>query len=211
MPITLPYDELCRVIKSETTGDEDDLGTLTPETEEFFRKEFDTIRCDVGTTFAEMFQREPKIGHRRVHDAINTAISWKQWRREPLQPVEMAFQGVYGLEAEVFNGGFHQFFFNSTGKYWPHILWAMQEAGDTAGAQRFTQVISIFPRSQPALLRSERWRQMESMERWPWRKRKVRAHFDLHDKRFYDDPFPNGELYWQFVRQRMPAMSILWA
>ncbi len=211
MTLALPYDELCRKIKSETTGDEDEPGTLTPETKEFFRKEFDTIRREVGTTFAEMFAREAAIGRSRVHGAINTAISWKEWLSQPLEQVESAFQGVYGLYLEVNNGGFHQFFFNSTGKYWPHILWAMHEAGDTTGVERFTEVMSIFPHGQPALLRSERWRQMESMERWPWRKKKTRTHFDRHDKRFYDEPFPDRELFWQLLRQRLPAVSITWA
>src|SRR5438309_9154659 len=97
MPLTLPYDELCRNIMSESTGDEEDIPPLTPQTEEFFRKEFNTIRREVGTTFAEMFSREAEVGRERVHSAISTAISWKQWLRQPLAQLESAYQGVYGL------------------------------------------------------------------------------------------------------------------
>jgi len=195
---------------SESTGGEDELGPLTPKTEEFFRKEFDTIRREVGTTFAEMFAREAEVGRERVHGAINTAISWKQWLRQPIAQVESAYQGVYGLHLEVNNGGFQQFFFNSTGKYWPHILWAMHEAGDAAGVQRLTEVISIFPDGCPAGSRSERWRQLERLERWPWGRKKTHAHFGRHDQRFFEQPFPDRTLFWQFVRARMPAVAITW-
>src|SRR5690349_2871016 len=141
MAVALPYEELCRKIKAESSGDEDDLGPLTEQTKDFFRKEFDSIRREIGTTFAEMFAHEAEVGRDRVHRAINTAISWKLWLRQPLEQIESAYQGVYGLHLEVNNGGFHQFFFNSTGKYWPHILWAMHEANDTEGVKRFTEVL----------------------------------------------------------------------
>ncbi len=61
MALTLPYNELCRVIKSASTGDDDDLGPLTPQTEEYFRREFDIIKREVGATFAEMFSREAAV------------------------------------------------------------------------------------------------------------------------------------------------------
>ena len=61
MALTLPYNELCRVITSACTGDEDDLGPLTPHTEEYFRREFDIIKREVGATFAEMFFCEAAV------------------------------------------------------------------------------------------------------------------------------------------------------
>jgi hypothetical protein len=207
---SLPYDKLCQKIMSESSGDDEELGELKPHTRELFRKEFEVIRRELGNTFAEMFSRESELGHRRLHDAINTAISWKQWLREPIDQVESAFQGIYGLQAEVNNGGFHQFFFNSTGKYWAHILWLMQEAGDGVGVRRFTEVLSIFPKGQPAVSRRERWQQLSKMERWPWSKKKARAHFDKHDKEFYKEPFPDSDLFWKFLRQRMPSVPIIW-
>ena len=109
MSAALPYDQLCKKIMSESSGDEPELGELTPHTRELFRNEFEIIRRELGNTFAEMFSRETELGRGRLRDAINTAISWKQWLRQPIEDVESAFQGVYGLHLEVNNGGFHQF------------------------------------------------------------------------------------------------------
>ena len=210
MAEALPYGELWRKMAAEATGTEDDLGPLTDKTRALFQKEFETIRRELGVTFADMLAREPEVGRSRIHDAINTAVSWKLWLRQPLTQMEMAFQGVYALYIEVNNGGFHQFFFNSAGKYWPQILWAMQEAGDRAAEERFTDVLSIFPDAKPAISRTERWKQLEAMERWPWRKIKSRAHFERHSRRFHDSPFPDRELYWRLVRQRMPDVTVTW-
>jgi len=210
MTPALPYAELCRKMISETTGSESELGPLTVATEEFFRKEFAIIKSTNGSTFAEMFSREAEIGRERLHNAINTAISWKQWLRLPLTQIEWAYQGVYGLYLEVNNGGFHQFFFNSTGKYWPHILWVLNEAGDTKGVQRFVEVLSIFPDGQPALSRKERWLQLKKLERWPWGKRKMWAHFENQSKQFYKEPFPDRELFWRLMKKQMPEVTIQW-
>jgi hypothetical protein len=188
-----------------------EASVLTPKVREEFERKFEPIRRELGNSFAEILAREPEVGRDRIHNAIHTAISWKYWIQQPLEQIESAYLGVYALHAEVNNGGFDQFFFNSAGDYWRDILWLMRESKDEDGVRRFLDVLSIFPRSEPSVDRGERWKQMDKLRKWPWQKWKLDRHFNRHDKEYYARSFPDRERFWQVVKERLPAVSITWA
>ena len=207
----MPYGELWKKMAAEAAeADEDGYAPPTQKLREEFRQNFEKIRRDLGNTFAEILAREPEVGRDRIHDAIHQAISWKKWIRQPLEQIESAYMGVYAMHVEVNNGGFHQFFFNSAGDYWRDVLWLMREVHDTDGVRRLQQVTSVFPKGEPSVVRTERWKQLTDLEKWPWKKWRSNRHFRHHDLQYFEKPFPDRELFWKVVRERMPAVSIIW-
>jgi hypothetical protein len=67
------------------------------------------------------------------------------WRVEfdALSGPESVFRAVWELEAEVNNGGFHQYFFNSSGKFARFALGALRAVGATQTAGILEQAINV--------------------------------------------------------------------
>jgi len=64
-------------------------------------------------------------------------------------PIQVALC-MHRLEAEVNNGGFHQFFFNSSGEIVPHTLHALSEIGALNTKCLLEQAIAVaFPAGYP--------------------------------------------------------------
>lgn len=58
---------------------------------------------------------------------------------------------IENLENEVNNGGFNQFFFNSSGDYWRKTQEALQTIGALKTHDIFTNALSVFPNSTPSI------------------------------------------------------------
>ncbi len=67
------------------------------------------------------------------------------------------------LEAEVNNGGFHQFFFNSAGDRTAETIHALNLIGATRTAAIVSQAAARFPGAMPLADRDERQGQLESI------------------------------------------------
>jgi hypothetical protein len=65
------------------------------------------------------------------------------------QPERIAIL-VASFDAEIANGGFHQFFTNSIGDFWPEILQVFEVIGATNTTQLLTDALAIFPNSMPS-------------------------------------------------------------
>ena len=78
-----------------------------------------------------------------------------------LSPAEQVFRAIWELEADVNNGGFHQYFSNSSGD----TAFAVVEALKTIGARNMAAIASkacgVFPRAVPASDRAERTTQVD--------------------------------------------------
>jgi hypothetical protein len=73
-------------------------------------------------------------------------------------------RGVMSLEGAVMNGGFHQFFANSSGNCAQRTQAALKEtAGFTEWATLFRRALDKFPAGRPAEDRAKRGDQMEAM------------------------------------------------
>lgn len=80
-----------------------------------------------------------------------------------LTDAEHVFDRVSSLEAEVNNGGFDQYFFNSAGAGARHVVAALDEIGAPATAEIVRQAVVVFGDVGPSADREERWDQMDQL------------------------------------------------
>jgi hypothetical protein len=93
-----------------------------------------------------------------------------------LTPGQRAFFALDELEAEVLNGGIHQFFWNSTGDRWPAALAGLRLIGATACAALLQKALALFPND--ATRNSQR------------RRRKALGRISLErTSKLFDEPF----------------------
>jgi hypothetical protein len=113
-----------------------------PKVWEYHRKEVKRIHSELGRTPQEILAKQGAIERRDLFDALQTLCSWKSLNNEPLTELEKFVLVSTGLGMEVNNGGFHQYFFNSTADDWDIMLQGMRSAGDEEGAKRFETVLA---------------------------------------------------------------------
>jgi len=82
---------------------------------------------------------------------------------EALTPPERVFALVWWLEAEVNNGGFHQYFFNSAGDRAGEAAVALQLIKAERAAALLKRAMNVFGRSGPSKVRFERQDQLEAL------------------------------------------------
>ena len=99
-----------------------------------------------------------------------------------LTPAEQVAYCVDALEREVNNGGFDQFFWNSSGDTAHETVQALRTIGASQAAAMVQEAIAAFPGARAPADRSERERVMEKMGEAPRQK-----WFEL-DGRFYEYP-----------------------
>ena len=104
---------------------------------------------------------------------------------------------VAALEAEVNNGGLHQFFFNSDGDRVAPVIDALRIIGAPHAAEIVEEACRLFPDGGPSADRGVRQDQLEQLDD---------DSFESLDERFYSYPDPIGELleaYWK--KNSLPA------
>jgi hypothetical protein len=79
----------------------------------------------------------------------------------PLSPDEKVIYCAYYLDAEVRNGGFDQFFFNSQGNLAAETLDALLAIGAPQTAALLRRACDAFKPDEPSPDRDVRWRQMD--------------------------------------------------
>lgn len=112
---------------------------------------------------------------------------------ESLSAAERVAYCVDALEREVANGGFEQFFTNSSGDTATETHAALVKIGAAQAASLLQTAISLFPKGAPPRDRDERTDLVDSMSdelRGKWREL---------DKRFYAYPDDLTSLMRQFV------------
>lgn len=82
-----------------------------------------------------------------------------------LSEKEKCFCIVTDLEREVYNGGFDQFFYNSSGDFAVHTVEYLLKLGAVKTAKIAKDAIAIFPNSRPAQDREARWAQLQEIDR----------------------------------------------
>jgi hypothetical protein len=80
----------------------------------------------------------------------NPATQFWKISYEELTAPEKVFVSVWELEAEVNNGGFLQYFFNSSGDNAKHSVCALERIGATNVAALFKQANSVFANGLPS-------------------------------------------------------------
>lgn len=126
-------------------------------------------------------------------DQIISSVQEKETRHgyDSLAPSERVVFDVNALEAEVNNGGFHQFFFNSEADRVPEIIEALEAIGASTVAGIVREACRLFPAGGPSRDRYARQEQLDRIDD---------EQLGALDQRFYAYPEPLGQLvvaYWQ--------------
>jgi len=174
-----------------------------------YKREFERIRGTLGITADEILSKRGLIGSDKVWEALRYFIGWKFLNHLLITETENMISACYELKAEVSNGGFHQYFFNSSGDRWPFVLKLLTEGDDAEGSRMFKEVLTIFPNGEPSVDRGERWQQLDEIrakdEKGMW------AHFDKYTDEFYRNPFPNEKTFWSVIETRKSDINMVWA
>jgi hypothetical protein len=83
---------------------------------------------------------------------------------EMASPVQGAMIAMWWCRSEVCNGGFDQFFWNSTGMIWPCALQGFRLVGANSYAELLEKALSVFPGGVAPIERNERDKILESNE-----------------------------------------------
>ena len=146
------------------------------------------LGCTTGGESGGIVTGKPLFGEGEAIDLFK--VSEAVWAREAkhgyagLSEPERVFLWVWGLEAEVNNGGFSQFFENSAGDYAQATPAALRQVGAPEMAALVERAMEPFGPSGPPADREERWKSMESLPE------SVREDWGELDDAFYALPSP---------------------
>lgn len=129
-------------------------------------------------------------------DALEALLQDKHdTRPREMSQQELGFLAVRQLEAEVNNGGFDQYFFNSAGSYASDALWGLHAIGAGVSASILERAMAQFPDGQVPDLRSDRHRVMEDLPE------STGAVWDGLDQEFYASREDIDGMLLRFVRE----------
>lgn len=94
---------------------------------------------------------------------LSVRLHVKRAKGEALSRPESVVVDVMDVEAEVTNGGLHQFFFNEAGDRAAASVSALREIGARAAASIVAEACSRFPSGAPDSDRATRQRQLETL------------------------------------------------
>lgn len=114
---------------------------------------------------------------------------------EGLSKSELAIICIWGLQAEVNNGGFDQFFFNSAGDLANATVPALELVGAMKVADIVRRALSAFEDGSPSPNRGKRWKQMDQIP-----EKQKEALWGELDLEFYEYPDPIGDLVYKYCQ-----------
>jgi|GEM_PF-1410906 len=136
----------------------------------------------LGSTTDEILSHENDDMRRNVLGALFYRIGQKAESRgeSSLTETERRLCAAHGLDGEVNNGGFDQYFFNSTGDSAEVALAGLKDMGAVAVAALLERAMAVFPDSKPPADRERRHELMQEMES------RSKPVWDQCDSEFYD-------------------------
>lgn len=166
-----------------------------------------TLGCGSADTKAASDSRVPQVTQSvadilQIEDDTKFAIAMSDllFAREAnvgyehLSAAERVVFCLDGLEREVNNGGFSQFFENSAGDHALDTIEALRALGAPTMAALVAQAVSIFPGGRPATDRDRRQRELDQLGE------QARTRLDQLDTAFYEYPENLAALERQYVR-----------
>ncbi len=97
------------------------------------------------------------------------------------------------LEMEVNNGGFEQFFYNSSGDTTPEALAALKAIGAKKCLELVQQAIDLFPKGEPPRNQEDRQARQEKLPE------KINVAWDKLDQKFFEYPDDLASLLREYV------------
>ena len=120
---------------------------------------------------------------------------------ERLTPPQKHFFFNQNLEREINNGGFNQYFYNSSGDYAHETLASLQAIGTNTNADILQQAIDQFPSSNVPKNRQERQNVLEQIAA------KAKEVWENLDQKFYAYEDDLNELNLQYVKQHRRSFA----
>jgi hypothetical protein len=121
---------------------------------------------------------------------------------DSLSYAEKCMHHVYWLETEVNNGGFDQYFFNSSGDYAIDTPAMLEEIGAHHTAQIVKEAISIFPGGAPSRDREERLKMYELISD------EISRRLNELDSKFYEYKDPLEDLQVSYMKMKQDEINI---
>jgi len=113
-----------------------------------------------------------------------------------LSPIGKILYNVYWVEAEVNNGGFNQYFYNSSGEHAIDAVQSLDRIGASQTKELLQSAINNFPNSNVPSDRDERIRILKSID-------PKNTLFDNLDDRFYDLSEDKMHLTVEYVKSNL--------
>jgi len=123
-------------------------------------------------------------------------LVFPRWERDGFDELTSAERVAYcvdALEREVNNGGFQQFFWNSSGDTAAETLGALEAIGAAAAAGILRRALAVFPTARPPVAREARIALLEELPA------QATATWSTLDDEFYAYPDDLAALLRQFV------------
>jgi len=98
---------------------------------------------------------------RKFRDALTESLGSREWA--DLNPVERGILAIWGLEAEVNNGAFAQYFDNSSGEQAVDALRGLTLIGAAKCAKLLSKAMAVFPGGTPSADRKTRRKQTQAL------------------------------------------------
>jgi hypothetical protein len=144
----------------------------------------------LGTTTDEIFNHEDS----KILGALNYRIGQKAVAR--ITEPELRLLAVYCLWGEVHNGGFDQYFFNSSGNDSEAALAGLKELGAPAAAALLERAMYAFPGGKPPADRKQRVALMAKL------RKKAEGVWEQCDKEFYALKEDLSQLMLTYAKQK---------
>ncbi|HEX7901412.1 MAG TPA: DMP19 family protein [Planctomycetota bacterium] len=130
---------------------------------------------------------------KRLGKVVNGILDRIYGEGAPLSPAERVVYCAYFLDAEVHNGGFDQFFFNSQGNLAAETLDALRAIGAPKSAGFLRQACDAFAPEEPSPDRDVRWTQMDRVPK------ELREGWHALDTLYYDCGERVPELVYAYI------------
>lgn len=136
----------------------------------------------LGSTTDEILSHESDDKKGNVLGALFYRIGQKAESRgeSSLTETERRLCAAHGLDGEINNGGFDQYFWNSTGNDAEVALAGLKDMGAVAAATLLERAMAVFPSGKPPADRQRRHEEMKKMES------QSKPVWDQCDREFYD-------------------------
>jgi hypothetical protein len=130
-----------------------------------------------------------------------------------LSSEEQRYFAVSLLEGEVYNGGFDQFFWNSSGDYYQLAVAGLEDLGAASALAIVKEAAdTVFGRSGPPADQTERWRILDSKTRRlseVLTRYRQRSRLEGLDEQFWEDPDRLADRLTAYAEERGLVASFL--
>jgi hypothetical protein len=128
-----------------------------------YRKHFRDTRETVGSSLHAVLDHHGKLDDELWH-LLNRIADWRSRVGATLLEPDRFVLAYWGVRSDAQNGGFHQYFLNSSGDLWPDLLRLLELGGDQLAESHFRRVLSYFPSSSPSMDREQRTAQLAAID-----------------------------------------------